>query len=190
MTESGRVRSAAALAVGYAVALGVIAVAAVLLGSSLDATSTTSRATALVDLFGGLLLVGVSFRIRARARRDPDAGLPGWIERVGSMGVVFAFCLGAFLPPYVIAVAAGNEIVREGLAGGLAWRQAAVFVVFACIGVATPIVVVVASPSGSQARLAAWKGWLERHWQTVVAILLLVAGLYLAVKGVVELTRT
>jgi hypothetical protein len=189
MTETGRVRAAVALALGYATALGVIAAAAVVLGSQLDASSSTSRATALVDLVGGIALVLAAVRIKARARRDPDAGLPGWIRRVGSMGIVFAFALGAFLPPYVVAVAAGNEIVREGLTGGIVWAQAVVFVVVACLGVTTPIVVVVASPGSPQRRLASWKAWLERNWQLVASWIVLVAGAYLAVKGGYELTQ-
>ena len=63
------------------------------------------------------------------------------------------------------------------------------FVLVACLGVTVPIVVVVASPSGADARLASWRTWLEHHWQTVVSVILLVAGTYLAVKGVVELIR-
>lgn len=187
MTESGRVRPAVALACGYALALAVIAVAAVIVGSQASSGSTASTTTAVVDLAAGVLLLLLAFRTRRRARLDPDAGLPGWISRVGSMSVVFAFALGAFLPPYVVALAAGNQIVREGLGGGMAWVQAAVFVAVACLGVVTPIVVVVASPSGAEARLATWKAWLERHWQSVVAVIVLVAGVYLLVKGGWEL---
>jgi threonine/homoserine/homoserine lactone efflux protein len=183
MTASGRVRPAVALAVGYASALAVIAVAAVILGSQVSSGSTASKTTAIVDLVAGLLLLLGALRTWRRAHNDPDAGLPKWISRVGSMSTLFAFALGAFLPPYVVAVAAGNEIVRAGLSGGMAWSQAAVFVAFACIGVVTPIVIVVASPSGAEARLAIWKAWLERHWQTVVAVILLVAGVYLVIKG-------
>ena len=140
MTESGRVRPAVALALGYALALAVIAVAAVVVGSQATSGSTASTTTAIVDLIAGVLLLLGALRTRSRSRHDPDAGLPKWISRVGSMSTVFAFALGAFLPPYVVALAAGNEIVREGLSGGMAWAQAAVFVVVACIGVVTPIV--------------------------------------------------
>jgi len=191
MTESGRVRSAVSLAVGYALALGVIAVASVAIGDQASSSpSGASTTTAVIDLGLGLLLVGAAARTRRRSRRDPDAGLPRWISRVGSMSVVPAFALGAFLPPYVLAVAAGNEIVRQGLGGDLAWAQALVFVLVACLGVTVPIAVVVASPSGADARLASWRTWLEHHWQAVVSGILLAAGTYLAVKGVVELIRS
>jgi hypothetical protein len=190
MTESGRVRAAVALATGYALTLGVIAAAAVMVGDQASSSSSgTSKATAVVDLVAGVVLVVVAVRTRAKSRRDPTSGLPGWISRVGSMSTVFAFGLGVFLPPYVLAVAAGNEIVRQGLSGHLPWAQALVFVLVACIGVITPIVVVVASPGGAEARLATWRAWLERNWQKVVVVLLLVAGTYLAAKGVVELVR-
>lgn len=189
MTESGRVRAAVALAVGYASALAVIAAAAVLLGSNLDHTTTTSRATAIVDLVGGVVLVVAGLRIGAQARTHPEAGLPGWIQRVGSMGIVFAFCLGAFLPPYVVAVAAGNTIVREGLGGGIPWGQAVVFVLCASIGVTTPIVVVLASPGSPGDRLISWKVWLERNWQIVASWIALVAGVYLSIKGGYGLIR-
>jgi hypothetical protein len=189
MTESGRVRPAIALAVGYASALAAIAVGAVILGSQVSSGSSASTTTGVVDLVGGLLLLVFALRTRQRGRRNPDAGLPGWISRVGSMSTLFAFALGAFLPPYVVAVAAGNEIVRQRLSGNLAWVQAVVFVLVACLGVVTPIVIVVASPSGADARLASWKGWLERHWQTVVVAIVLVAGVYLAAKGAWEISQ-
>ena len=191
MAESGRVRPAVALALGYATALAAIAVAAVVVG---DQASTSSEGagtvTAVVDLAAGVLLVLAGLRTIRRARRDPGAGLPSWIARVGSMSVVFAFALGAFLPPYVVAMAAGNEIVRQGLSGELAWVQAAVFTVVACLGVTVPIVVVVASPAGAEARLASWRHWLERHWHTVVSVILLVAGAYLLAKGGYELSQS
>lgn len=189
MTESGRVRAAVALAIGYASALAVIAAAAVLLGSKLDSTSTTSKGTAIIDLVAGVLLVVVAIRMKAKARSNPDAGLPGWIQRVGSMGIVFAFCLGAFLPPYVVAVAAGNEIVREGLSSGIPWWQAVVFVICASIGVTTPIVIVLLSPGSPEERLASWKSWLEHNWQIVASWIVLVAGVYLAIKGGIELAK-
>ncbi len=190
MAESGRVRPAVALALGYATALGAIAVAAVAVGDRASASASgASTATALLDVVAGLALVVVAHRTRRRAQRDPAAGLPGWISRVGSMSVVPAFALGVFLPPYVVAVAAGNEIVRQGLSGDLAWVQAAMFVAVACLGVVTPIVVVVTSPAGADARLASWRRWLERHWQGVASVILVVAGAYLATKGVVELVR-
>jgi hypothetical protein len=105
------------------------------------------------------------------------------------MSVPFAFALGVFLPPYVVAVAAGNEIVRQGLSGDLAWAQAAVFTLVACLGVTIPIVVVLAAPSGAEARLASWRTWLEGHWQSVVSVILFVAGAYLVVKGGYELAQ-
>ena len=190
MTESGKVRAAVALAVGYALTLAVIALAAVLVGDQVSSSSSgASTATAVVDLVAGGLLLLVAVRTRRRASRDPGAGLPGWISRVGSMSVPFAFALGVFLPPYVVAVAAGNEIVRQGLSGDAAWPQAILFTLVACLGVITPIVIVVASPSGADARLASWKAWLERHWQTVVVVILLIAGVYLLAKGGYELSQ-
>jgi len=189
MTESGRARAAVALAAGYASALAVIAGAAVVLGSRLEPTRSTGRATALVDLVGGVLLEATGVRMVVRRRRGQGRPLPGWVRRVGGMGVVAAFCLGAFLPPYVVAVAAGNEIVRQGSGGAVAWAEAIVFVLVACIGVTTPIVVVLTSPAGPEVRLAAWRAWLEHHWGTVASCLVLAAGAYLAVKGIRELSQ-
>ena len=172
-------------------ALAVVAGAAVVISDQASSSSQgTSTVTAVLDLVLGVVLLGVGARrLRRRTGGAPAAGLPNWLARVGSMSVVFAFALGVFLPPYVVAAAAGSEIVRQGLGGGLAWFQAVVFVAVACLGVLVPIVVVVASPGGAERRLATWRAWLERHWQTVVGVILVVAGVYLAVKGGVELVR-
>ncbi len=190
MTESGTLRPAVALAIGYAGALAVIAAAAVLIGERVSGSSTgTSRATEIFDLVAGVVLLGAAVHNRRRAIRDPDAGLPRWLERVGSMSTLFAFALGAFLPPYVVAAAAGNQIVRQSLPDQWQWVQGVVFVAVASLGVVTPIVVVAASPGGAEARLATWRRWLERHWTTVVFVLLVAAGAYLVAKGVTELVR-
>ena len=105
------------------------------------------------------------------------------------MSPVAAFALGAFLPPYLLAVAVGNEIVRRDLDSTARIVAVILYVLIGSIGILIPILVTIVRPSRADALLANWRTWLQLHWQAVLVWLLLVIGAYLVVKGAVELAH-
>jgi hypothetical protein len=110
-------------------------------------------------------------------------------ERLDTMSPVAAFALGAFLPPYLLAVAVGNEIVRRDLDSTARIVAVILYVLIGSIGILIPILVTIVRPSRADALLANWRTWLQLHWQAVLVWLLLVIGAYLVVKGAVELAH-
>jgi hypothetical protein len=173
---------------GWALALAIIGVAIVVAGGEITTSSgsTSSKASATVDIVLGLVLALVGFRTRAKARQGADAGTPGWMKRLDTMSPGAAFVLGAFLPPYLIAAAIGNEIVRDNLTTQERLVAVIMYVVVGSIGILVPILVTVFRPDTSEALLAKWREWLQLHWQMVMFWLLLGIGAYLVIKGIIE----
>ena len=182
---------AVAFALGWALALAVIGLLVVLLGGqfSTPSGSTSSKASAALDIVLGLVLAVVAMRTRAKAREPGEAATPKWMQRIDTMSPVAAFVLGAFLPPYLVAAAVGNDIVRQHLGTGARAAAMALYVVIGSLGILIPIGVTVVRPKSSDAVLASWRAWLQANWQMLAFWLLAGIGAYLVVKGVVELAH-
>ena len=185
-TERGRPK-AIGFGLGWAFALAVIGLAAVAVDGVVSTSSTSSTASAVVDIGLGIALFVYGAVIRARANRGVAGSTPGWMRRLDTMKPIAAFALGMFLPPYLIAVAVGNEIVQSGLGSTQEVVAVLLYVVIGSLGVLVPILVTVVRPATADATLGSWRAWLEVNWQIVLAWLLLAIGVYLVVKGVVEL---
>ena len=108
------------------------------------------------------------------------------MSRLDTMAPGAAFVLGMFLPPYLIAVAVGNEIIRQQLTTTARVVAISLYVVVGSIGILIPIMVTVVRPSSSAAVLASWRHWLQINWQVLMVWLLVAIGAYLVVKGIAE----
>ena len=188
LTTEGGTAKAGAYAVGWVTAVAVCGALTVWADAHLTTTpgSTTSTASAVLDVVLGVVLVGLA--LRRRARGPAGVGEPGWMGRLDRMSPFVALGFGLFMPPYVIAVAGANNIVRaDGSPGGANVVVAVVvFTVVASLGVLVPFGLAVVS-SRSDEVLGRWRGWLMAHWSELLVWLFVVIGGYLVVKGVVEL---
>jgi hypothetical protein len=173
---------------GWALALGIIGVAVVLIGGqvSTPSGSTSSKASAALDVLLGLALGVVALRTRAKARQGGEQATPGWMKRLDGMSPVAAFALGMFLPPYLIAAAVGNDIVRQNLSTEARLVAMSLYVVIGSIGILIPVLLTVVRPNSSDAVLATWRKWLQTNWQMLMFWLLLGIGIYLVIKGLIE----
>jgi Sap, sulfolipid-1-addressing protein len=186
--ERGRPK-AIAFAIGWAFALGVVAVATALIGEdvSTPSGSTSSKASAVLDILLGLAAIVVAIRTRAKARAGTDPGTPKWMQTLDTMKPRAAFLLGCFLPPYVIAAAVSNQIIRLDLTTQERVVAVILFAVVGSLGVLIPILVTVVRPNRSEAILTSWRAWLQGNWHAVLFWMLLGIGGYLVVKGIIEL---
>ncbi|CAM8638643.1 Glycolipid exporter Gap/Sap [Acidimicrobiia bacterium] len=191
MASSQKVRGAFALASGWFISIGVSCGAVMILGDSTPKSNghPNPKILGLADIAFGLLVGFFALREWRKFKRNPDASIPKWLDKVGSMSIVFSFGLGLFLPPTVIAFAAGSEIARQQLATPVEWIAVLVFAVIGSVGVFTPILIVATQPSKSRSRLSTWQKWLQGHWQEVLVTLFAVIAGYLVVKGLWTLNR-
>lgn len=186
--ERGRPKAIAFL-VGWLLALGACATATIVVASQVSTPkgSTSSTVSAVLDLVLGLALAVWAFRQRPRGDAATGSATPGWMARLDTMRPVVAFGLGVFLPPYVIAVAIGNDIVQQGAPTGRMVASVLIYATIASLGVLVPILITVVQPERSGAVLARWRAWLEVHWPVVLCWLLAVIAVYLIAKGLWEL---
>jgi Sap, sulfolipid-1-addressing protein len=111
------------------------------------------------------------------------------MKRLDTMSPVAAFVLGMFLPPYVIAAAVGNDIIRQHLSTSSRVVAMTLYVIVGSIGILIPILVTVFRPATSDAVLASWRRWLQLNWQMLMVWLFIGIGAYLMVKGIIELAH-
>ena len=186
LTTDRGVRKAGAFALGWFLAVAVVGLLTILADSRLDTPpgSTTSTASAWLDVVLGAVLVVMAIRTRRRATAGPNE--PSWMARLDHMPVPLAFGFGIFMPPYVIAAAAANSIVKGSGSSGTSPLAVVVTVVVSSLGVVVPWVVAVTA-SSADSWIASWRTWLLAHWPTVLSWLLLVIGAWLVVQGVAAL---
>lgn len=191
MAQSRRLREATALAVGWFISIGFCAAAVLVLGSALPQENgqPSTPWLGLIDLALGVLLGVLAVRAHRRHRRDPQAAVPKWLDRVGSMSIIVACGLGMFLPPTVLAFAAGNEIVQQHVSVRAEWTLVLVYAAIGSLLQFSPVVLVAMQPKKSEQRLGDWQEWLQEHWQQVLVVLFAVIALYLFSKGAYTLSR-
>ena len=178
---------AVAFMLGWALALGLVGLAIVLVGgnASTPPGSSSSKASAGLDIVLGVALAVVALENAGKSRQR-GAATPRWMQRLDTMSPVAAFVLGMFLPPYLIAAAIGNEIVRQNLSTTARIVAMSLYVVIGSIGILIPIMVTVLRPNTSDAVLASWRTWLQANWQQLMFWLLVGIGGYLVAKGIIE----
>ena len=103
-----------AYVVGWVLALTVVAAATVVLYPAQPKPTSTSDVLSAIELVAGLVLVAWVV-VRWRRRTGPtDTAEPRWMARVDTMRPAVAGALGAFLPNYVVVVAAVTNVIELG----------------------------------------------------------------------------
>lgn len=189
MAITGRTRTSWAFAAGWFLSIGVSCAAVMLLGKSEPSAveHPNGLLLAILDLVLGVVLAAMAFRLWRAAVRRPDAPPPKWIGRLADMSVVPALVFGAFMPPAVIAFAAGNELAQRQMSMSARWIGVAVFALIGSLGSLIPIVYVAIRGQRADARLQIWQAWLLKRWQTLLMWLLAVVSVYMLLKGVFTL---
>jgi hypothetical protein len=172
---------------GWTGALAVVAALTVALYPEAPTATTTSPVLSWIELLAGLVLASyLVVRSRRPVTVEP-AREPKWMDRINSISLAAAFVLGAFLPNYVLVVAAVDELLKSDLSQGRIAVAAVVFVILSSLGVAAPLLVLVFRRQEATQIYAGWHTWLVAHAQGVVAAVLWLLAIILFVKGVVGL---
>lgn len=176
-----------AYVVGWVLALAVVAVATAVLYPAQPKVSSTSTVLSGIELAAGLALVGW---VLFRWRRPPSASgsaQPRWMGRIDTMRPATAAVLGAFLPNYVVVVAAVTNVLEIGLTRAMAATVMVGWMLVASLGVATPLLVVLVRGDAAAGIFEGWRAWLLNNGQAVLLAVLGVVGVALVVKGAIGL---
>jgi len=141
----------------------------------------------VVTVVAGVVLLGLGAWLIARLRRSGDMKEPSWLAKADEMQPWPAFLLGLFLPTYMFAIAAGAHIVGTHPGTTTAVAAMLVFLLVGTSTVYTPILLAQLVPERSGPARARLRDWLVQNWHEIGAVLLLVVGVLLIVKGAVAL---
>jgi hypothetical protein len=187
VTSEGGGAKAAAFAAGWVLALTVVAVAVATFYPATPEVASTSPWLGWVQLASGTALGGWLL-VRSRGPAVPRSNAqPQWMTRLDSMTPRPAFVLGAFLPNYVVVVAAVGNVLQAGLSQVWTVGVLLVFIVVASAGVAIPLLVLVFRGEDAPLIYQRWRAWLIANGQALVRVVLAVLAVVLMAKGVVGL---
>jgi Sap, sulfolipid-1-addressing protein len=161
----------------------------------LGATSSANRSlSAAIDLALGVLLMVLAVRLQARrsqAQIQPEGSSgPSRIDRyLSSRRLAFVLGLTLYVVPSPIYVGAVKAIADAKLstAGELADLAAVVGVMLWLIEL--PMLLILIVPGRAEHALDQTNRWFARNGRTVAVIASAVAGAYLAIKGLVDLSN-
>lgn len=168
--------------------LGVAAVTAVgvALADAVDLMDDSPTWVSWVRIVGGVLLLGYGLWLWLTRHRTRD--LPAWMRALSEATPGSALRLGLLLSaanPKVLVLALAGGLAMGGEDGTLGAQAVAVlgFAAVAAVVVAVPLVVYLLVGRRAVTALDPARSWIERNNGTVMAVLVLVIGVFLLVKG-------
>lgn len=179
--------TAGSFLLGWLLGVGTATGVAVLLADLVAAVETTPTWVSWARLVLGVLLV--AYGVRQWFGRGGEAEPPGWMRTLQDATPRRALGLGLVLslanPKILLLAVAGGLTVGAETVGPVAEVLAVLaFTAVASLTVAAPLAAYVVGGSRVLEPLARMRDWLERNNDAVMAVVLVVLGALLAVKGV------
>lgn len=186
-----RDESALPFLIGWVLGIAVV-VSLCTLGAQAVPTSRSPRqpetAVALGEILVGSAIVVVAIIAWIRARRNPSADMPKWLNTVGSFGpwssFGVAFALNLRPKGLLLAIAAGLAIRGDEISLGESVVVIAIYTIVGASTVAVPIIVTLAAPKRMEPRLVRARDWLARNSGAVTAVILLLIGVVIIFTGI------
>ncbi|MEP7111855.1 MAG: GAP family protein [Ilumatobacteraceae bacterium] len=189
--RSGRDRGVAFVA-GWVTALTLVAAGAgfvVRLGLG-PRRGGPRRVTLVIELVIGLALVGWSVWYWHHSRgRVRSVEVPKYLARLTSIRVIPAFFAGLITCTYPPAIVAGTTLLRSHASTAGRVAGLATFVIVGTLMVALPVVGTYVSPTWAGSRSDRLFNWTLRHRRTLLVAILIVVGVFIAVRAIVHLTH-
>jgi len=163
--------------------------------TSTSTSTSTSRSTSAATIsqaalgfaLGAVLLV-LGLRLwLTRHRQGKSSSEPKWMTQAERISPVFAFGLGLFLPTWGMIVPAVGQIAGAGLSRGASLALFGVFVLMATSTLLLPVLVYTFRRQWSASMLAGWQAWLLTNARAVIAVICLVLGILMALRGAAAL---
>lgn len=128
---------------------------------------------------------------RSRPKKGMDVTLPTWMQAIDKAGVMSAAVIGFLLSAVnpvnlLMLVSAGLTIGSSELSGGSLAIVMAVFVAIAASTMVIPVVGYLLAARKLARPLELLRGWLARYNAVIIALLLLVVGVYMIFQGLAD----
>jgi hypothetical protein len=188
MLASDRPVNSVGWLVGWTLSTFAIGVVFVLFlgGYDFSGSTTPSKVACIAQILLGVLLFVASMRFWARrpARSGKLPTEPGWMKKIGTMRIIWAFLIGAFWINTTLVIAAGIDTIRANLPDG---EAIAVFAVFTLITLSVQGVLILYAyllPERAGIGLKRFRERIARNQDVGLAVIALVIGAWLAAKGI------
>jgi hypothetical protein len=186
------VANAASYLAGFILGVaGVLAILVAIAGTiNLSTGSGPSKGASILQLVLGALLLAAALRqFRGRPKPGQEAAMPKWMNGIAGFApgksLLVGVGIGALNPKNIIVgVAAAVAIASASLSTGQDVGAGAVYVLVAVLGVAAPLVVMLAMGGRAQPILDSWKAWLGQNNAVVMSVLFLIFAVVLIGKGI------
>ena len=175
---------------GWMVGLFLVGSAVLIAGDLPGSRPGPSKIAFVIKLVLGFVLLVFAFR-QWRSHRSVSAGeeVPRWMRSMVGFSSPKAFgaaaALAAFNPKTLALNVAGVMIILEAhLRVPAEWAALVVFVVFASVTVAAPVVYYLIAPRHSELALESSKRWLIVNNAAIIGTVLLILGVMLLGAGI------
>lgn len=171
---------------GWLAGVGVGTGVSLLLADLLDAVDVAPEWAAWARILLGVALV--AYAVTLWRTRAADAALPAWLQSIQGATPGRAARLGLLLSlanPKVLllSVAGGLSIGAEVVGAGSQVVAVVLFSAVASVTVAVPLLAYLVARERALGPLRRANGWLERNHAAVMAVVVLLIGVLLLVKG-------
>ena len=177
-------RTALLLTAGFCAAFVAFGVVVLALGLRLELKPSTT--SAVIDLVAAAAVAYLGVR-SLQKRKKPQHDDPAKKHRHLGPGAAFGAGLAlaavdfSSIIPYLVAL---KEMVIAGTGSVAAWTALAVFLLICLFPMVAPVALAYVAPATAQHVLDPVRRSLQKHGQTIVAVVCFVIATYLAVKGV------
>ncbi len=189
-------RNGFAFILGWITTVTLIGVVTALLGGSIDITNNNTPGAWVLALEIALGVVLIIAWVRRRFRPTAPAETPvvveakpqpAWQKKIDTMGYVGAFILGGAVQTWPVMIAAASEIVRTDLSGWETFLLMFGFAVATTAGIVILEILAIRTPGSAAGRLDKMRTYIDGHRDSVLNWVYLIAGLWLAIRGAIEL---
>ena len=148
------------------------------------------RVTLVIELVIGVALVvwAVWYWLHSRGR-EKSVEVPKYLARLTSIRVIPAFFAGVVTCTYPPAIVAGTTLLRSHASTASRITALATFVFVGTLMVALPVVGTYVSPTWAGGRSDRLFNWTLRHRRNLLITILIVVGLFIAVRALIHLTH-
>jgi Sap, sulfolipid-1-addressing protein len=158
--------------------------------SGLGATGPSHRTpSAALDLALGVLLIGLAVRLHRKQRNPAKPGSPSKIERyLQSRRMAFVLGITLYVLPSPIYIGAVKAIADAKLSTSSELLALAATVAVMLWLIELPMLMLVLVPHRASSALERINVWFTQHGRLLAVLACAAAGVYLAVKGLVDLS--